>query len=119
MKILVTGGREYADKEFLYKFLDGLLVDEENMITHVIHGDARGADRLAHGWAVLKGIQPVRCPALWDVDGVYISRAGLIRNENMLMLNPDCVVAFPGGRGTAHMVRIAKLAGIPVILAEQ
>lgn len=28
---------------------------------------------------------------------------------------PDIVVAFPGGRGTAHMVRIARAAGIDVI----
>ena len=28
---------------------------------------------------------------------------------------PDLVVAFPGGRGTAHMTRIARGAGIEVI----
>lgn len=112
MILLVCGGREYADKVFLYRFLDQLLSDEEYMITHVIHGDARGADKLAAGWAVSKGIQPVACPALW---AVYNARAGLVRNENMLLLKPDCVVAFPGGRGTAHMVRIARAAGVQVI----
>lgn len=117
MKLLVCGGREYADKQTLYSYLDIVLSDEENLITHVIHGNARGADKLAHGWAVLKGIQPVACDALWEVGGEYNARAGLIRNENMLMLNPDLVVAFPGGRGTAHMVKIAKAAKIRVIEA--
>jgi hypothetical protein len=28
---------------------------------------------------------------------------------------PDLVIAFPGGNGTAHMVGIAKAAGITVI----
>jgi len=27
---------------------------------------------------------------------------------------PDAVLAFPGGRGTADMVRRAKRAGVPV-----
>jgi hypothetical protein len=28
---------------------------------------------------------------------------------------PDLVAAFPGGRGTAHMVRIAREAGVEVV----
>jgi predicted Rossmann-fold nucleotide-binding protein len=49
---------------------------------------------------------------MWDNFG---SRAGAMRNENMLLLAPDLVVAFPGGPGTAHMVRIAKRNKIRVI----
>lgn len=112
--MLVCGGREYSDKEYLHFFLDDLLSTEENPITHVIHGNARGADKLAHGWAILHGIQPVACDAIWIVGGVYNPRAGLVRNQRMLDLNPDLVVAFPGERGTAHMVRIAKAKSIPV-----
>ena len=118
MKILVCGGREFADKEFLYHFLDELLSDEENMITHVIHGGAHGADRLAHSWAVSKGIQPVECIAIWRARDIeYNARAGLERNLAMLALKPDIVIAFPGGRGTAHMCRIATAAGVPVTRA--
>jgi ABC-type branched-subunit amino acid transport system substrate-binding protein len=32
----------------------------------------------------------------------------------MLAQNPDMVLAFPGGPGTAHMVEIARTAGIRV-----
>ena len=43
-------------------------------------------------------------------------KAGPIRNKLMLDEGkPDLVVAFPGGRGTAHMTRIARGAGIEVI----
>ena len=119
MKILVCGGREYGDREFLHSFLDGLLDTEEEKITHVIHGNARGADKLAHGWAVLHGIQPVACDAIWTVGGVYNPRAGLVRNQAMLDLNPDLVVAFPGERGTAHMVRIARKKNVRVIESPQ
>jgi UDP-N-acetylmuramoylalanine-D-glutamate ligase len=27
---------------------------------------------------------------------------------------PELVVAFPGGKGTAHMVKLARAAGVPV-----
>jgi len=42
-------------------------------------------------------------------------RAGPERNAAMLGLGPDLVVAFPGGSGTAGMVRLAKAAGVEVI----
>lgn len=114
MKLLVCGGREYGDKEHLHEFLDALIEYEGNQHAGllIIHGDARGADRLAHGWAVERGYQPVRVPALWDTHG---NRAGAIRNANMLLLDPQLVVAFPGGAGTAHMVRIAKAKKIKVV----
>jgi hypothetical protein len=30
--------------------------------------------------------------------------------------HPDLVVAFPGGKGTAGMIALARAAGIPVFL---
>jgi len=33
----------------------------------------------------------------------------------MLEWGPDLVIAFPGGRGTADMVRQARIAGVKVI----
>jgi len=42
-------------------------------------------------------------------------RAGPIRNQRMLEEGqPDLIVAFPGGHGTADMVRRARQAGIEV-----
>jgi hypothetical protein len=119
MKILVCGGREYADKEFLYEYLDKFLEVwqwGEVKVTHVIHGDARGADHLAHGWAVTRGVQPVRVPALWDLHG---PKAGAMRNAAMLALldvEKDQVIAFPGGAGTAHMVKLAVKAKVKVVV---
>jgi ABC-type hemin transport system substrate-binding protein len=119
MKLLVCGGREYADKEHLHEFLTDLILNEmrEGKLHGqpiLIHGDARGADRLAHGYGVENSMNVVRVPALWDVHG---NKAGALRNFAMLELKPDIVVAFPGGAGTAHMVRIAKQAGVRVIVS--
>jgi excisionase family DNA binding protein len=54
----------------------------------------------------------VQYPAQWEV---YGKSAGPRRNEHMLREGkPDGFVAFPGGVGTAHLVRIAKAAGVKV-----
>lgn len=111
MRVLVTGGRHYADREFLYAALDAL--HAEHGFRLLIHGGATGADALAQDWAEHRGVVPQAYPADWTK---YRKAAGPIRNRQMLDEGkPDLVVAFPGGDGTANMVSIAKRAGVPVI----
>lgn len=110
MKLLVCGGRDYTDRAALYKALDHL--HARRTIELVIHGAARGADSLAAEWAGARGIQSKAFPALWHA---YGKAAGWIRNQHMLDAGqPDGVVAFPGGRGTADMINRAHTAGVPV-----
>jgi hypothetical protein len=109
--VLVCGGREFTEAAFVYATLDRL--HAQHQISLVIEGDARGADRLGGEWADSRGIAHVKYPADWEGLG---RAAGPIRNERMLREGrPDLVVAFPGGRGTAHMVKIARDAGVQVI----
>jgi hypothetical protein len=110
MNLLVCGGREYKDREQLFAVLDSYRIFPRLTI---IHGDARGADRLAGEWARERGV-PVRAfPADWNQHG---KNAGPIRNAQMIREGqPDAVVAFPGGRGTDDMVRQASRAGITVL----
>lgn len=113
LRVIVCGGRNFNGKLTLYDILDDLHHFEG--IAQVIHGNARGADALAGKWARERGIEEVPCPALWEK---YGKSAGIKRNEYMLTLSPDKVVAFPGGRGTAHMIRIAREANIEVLKVE-
>lgn len=103
MKVLVCGGRDFSDKEFTDRELDRL--HAEHHFTLLIHGDANGADTLAGSWASIRGVPCTPVPANWKK---YGRGAGPKRNQQMLAMNPDLVIAFPGGRGTAHMVGIAK-----------
>ena len=54
MKVLVSGSRDFNDRELMEKVLNDL-ADEAKEMT-IIHGNARGADRLAktlaeeNGW---------------------------------------------------------------------
>lgn len=111
--ILVCGGREFNNRAAVFGFLGEL--DKRCPIGVVIEGGATGADRLARLWAFDNNVHVCTVNALWHKRG---KRAGMDRNQAMLMLKPDAVVAFPGGRGTANMVQQALDAGIPVIRFE-
>ena len=109
-RVLVCGGRDFRNQRLLNDFLNEL--DAASPIGTIIHGAAKGADRLAGQWAKDNGKSMDVYPADWQRDG---RAAGYRRNQRMLdQARPTLVVAFPGGPGTAHMVRIATAAGVPV-----
>lgn len=121
MRVLVCGGRDFADRDSLESYLTRF--HEIRRITMLIHGGAgyrdedgrivAGADILAGEWAEFNGIPTMMFPANWTAFG---RSAGPIRNEQMLKEGrPDLVVAFPGGNGTTHMVKIARRAGLEAI----
>ena len=110
MRVLICGGRDYTDVGRVYAALDHL--HAKRGITLLIHGDCpTGADKLADDWADSRNVDRHPEPADWDQ---YGRRAGPIRNTKMLTLNPEGVVAFPGGDGTADMVKKALNAGLKV-----
>lgn len=111
MKVLVTGGRAYSNAERVNAVLDKL--HAEAWIDKVIEGGANGADKLAYQWCQSRRVECWHCPADWEAHGSF---AGPMRNARMLAEGePDLVIAFPGGRGTADMVRKARKAGVGVI----
>jgi ABC-type Fe3+-hydroxamate transport system substrate-binding protein len=112
MKILVCGGRDYDDWDTLDRVLT-TWYEAQGVEVTLIHGGARGADQMAGNWALVNSVPTEVYYPAWDE---YGRAAGIIRNTEMLEQGkPDLVFAFPGGRGTAHMVKIAKQAGIEVI----
>ena len=112
-KVLVCGGRDFKDAALLDRVL--CEVDNRVSIGEIIHGGANGADTMAGCWAEKHNIHVTVFKADWSRHG---KAAGPRRNEKMLYEGkPDYVVAFPGGRGTAHMVGIALKAGVPVTRA--
>jgi hypothetical protein len=110
LRVLVCGGRDYTDRAAVYDALDRL--HTRRGIAAVIQGMARGADTLAFEWATTHGVQVCSFPAEWNTDG---RAAGFLRNRRMIAEGkPDAVVAFPGGAGTADMIRAATGAGLKV-----
>lgn len=120
MRILVCGGRTYGQNSdgsentkeswYLYDILEEYYSIHSDLT--IIQGGARGADSLAKNWAVYREVLYLEFPAEW---GKYGLSAGMIRNTRMLDEgHPDLILAFPGGRGTANMIKQGKNRNIPV-----
>lgn len=126
-RVIVCGGRHYYDEVRLYQVLDA--ARERLGLSFVIEGGASGAAELARSWRLHRGVPGETYKANWGNiwrsgavvrrrgDGTqYDALAGHVRNQRMIDEGrPDLVIAFPGGRGTADMVRRAEAAGIRVI----
>jgi hypothetical protein len=142
MRVLICGGRQYGDlvslsdkrehplwalREAEYRNVHQVLHEltiryskqynpDDNWLPTdivIIEGDAPGADSAAADFAVVHFCQLETYPAQWSK---YGAAAGPIRNKQMLDEGkPDLVVAFPGGKGTANMVRLAQEAGVEVM----
>jgi hypothetical protein len=111
LRVLVSGARTWTDRETIRRELARLPVGSV-----IIHGDARGADRLAGEVAAELGLTVLACPAEWHK---YGRAAGLVRNRAMLAEHrPQRVIAFhpaiEEARGTKHMVELARQAGVEV-----
>ncbi len=110
-RLLICGGRAFTDEEAAFAFLDRL--HAERTVSLVIEGGARGGDAIGRAWAEARAIPVMTFEADWAELG---RKAGPLRNLKMLQQGrPTLVAALPGGRGTAHMVTIAREAGVEVI----
>lgn len=110
MKVLICGSRDITDKDYVYMNLNKLYMNYN--IDLIITGGASGVDTLAVQWADEHDIPSKIFPANWSLHG---KSAGSIRNQQMIDLEPDLVVAFPGGKGTEDMVQRAMDNRVSVI----
>jgi hypothetical protein len=103
-RVIVCGSREWTDRALIHDTLAALT---EHGRVVIVHGAARGADRIADEEARALGFDVEPHPADWRR---YGKRAGPIRNALMLSLGCSRVIAFWDGysRGTEHMIRIAR-----------
>lgn len=110
IRVLVCGGRDYNDCHRVWTVLGDL--HAVTPIAEIIHGGAPGADMWARTWGHSANLPVFEYAADWRRHG---RAAGPIRNQQMIDEGkPNLVVAFPGGRGTADMVKRARAAGIEV-----
>lgn len=111
MRVLVCGGRFFMDERLLFARLDEL--HAVYSISCIIEGEAQGADQLSRRWAESRGVKVEPYRASWILHGR--KAAGPLRNQLMLAEGkPEYGVAFPGGAGTADMVRRMKANNLPV-----
>lgn len=114
MKIIACGGRDFTDMDFVFSVLDK--IHASSSISMVIEGGANGADFMSGVWAKTRGIETKKIQAEWAKFG---KKSSPLRNIAMLKENPQMVIAFAGGPGTAHMIKISKEKGVIVYEPKQ
>ena len=123
MRIIICGSRDWVDDSVMRHFLQhwgGPYSPLHRREIAIVHGDARGADKMADQIARGLGFSVEPHPADWRGQG---RAAGPIRNKLMLDLGVDLVAAFKVGfdgtmkrGGTENMVKIAMAAGVRTIV---
>lgn len=125
LRIGVTGGRDFDDWNLVARVLDSL---PDSVL---VHGAASGTDEMCARWwtRMLQRVDEPH-PADWrrtcdsrcahrprtDDEGItYCPAAGPLRNQEMVDSGLDLLIVFPGGRGTADMVRRARTAEVPTV----
>jgi hypothetical protein len=115
--VIVCGSRYWNTGAPIRKSIGVLAARNRNL--RVITGGACGADMIADTIARSLGLTVTKELAKWVGRGRL---AGRERNEKMLSLNPDLVLAFKDDfddtlsrGGTEHMCKIARQSNIPVM----
>ena len=108
MRIIVAGSREITDAVAVERAIEFSGI----YITELVHGAARGVDRIARDWAIRNGIPHKPFPvtqADWNRLG---KQAGPLRNEDMARyVGPyGALIALWDGEssGTESMIHLAR-----------
>lgn len=112
VRLLVCGGRDYAESTTVNTLVEYFM--RAHGVTYGCHGGARGADQLAADAYAYLNLDCAAFPVEnWYVNGRLDRSAGHKRNAQMLtQFSPHYVLAFPGGAGTASMVRMSVNAKV-------
>lgn len=129
MKVIIAGGRDYADYKRLKSVCTRLLIQAK--VKEIVSGQANGADKLGEKFALESAIQVTGFPAKWrDLDGKpedqigedkegnkYWKLAGHARNERMAAY-ADALIAFwdMKSAGTKNMIDVARKYNLPVVI---
>jgi hypothetical protein len=112
--MIICGDREWNDLETM-----ALILDKFPRHIKIVHGDCRGADKMAALVCQELGFTDiVPYPAQWDK---YQRAAGPIRNREMYKKEqPQLVIAFhkniDESTGTKDMLNVASSDGCPTII---
>ncbi len=114
MKVIVAGSRVFNDYQYLQTCCD--LMAEEWVPDLVVCGMAKGADLAGRKWAKARGIEVKEMPADWNTEPRL---AGFLRNVEMSKVADAAIVFWDGhSNGSAHMIRVMREAGKPVIVVK-
>jgi hypothetical protein len=116
MRILFSGSRTFFDDQVVVLMLERLIAKAKDVTAMtIVHGGAPGLDSIVGVLAKSRGMQVEIHRADWHIHG---NAAGVIRNQKMVDLGADLLVAYPlpEGKGTQDCIQRAVKAGIPTLV---
>lgn len=112
-KVIVTGGRDFSDYEFMKENLEQIFWFEDfcgNSEIKIISGMEDGADTLVLRFADEFKLTKILFPANWKL----YYQADFLRNEDMMEVATHLVVFWDGkSMGSQHIIELAQNKGIP------
>lgn len=114
MILLVCGGRDFTDSDYIHHILESF--ERQKGIDILVQGGCKGVDLIAGAWARKRGIHTAQVDALWDYyrEQGNVKVAGFKRNFAMSLLNIDYCIAIGGKQGTRGMINLMKEKGVKV-----
>ncbi len=122
MKTIIAGGRKLTDFGLVVEAIHvaGFVISEVVSGACGIDADdpkrdglpAKGGDALGEDWAHFNGVPVRRFYAAWKCLGL---KAGPLRNAEMAAY-ADALIALPGNKGTADMIKQARGNGLKVFV---
>ena len=110
-KIAFAGGHEVTEVAPIWSALDKARAKYPDMVL-IYGGTAKGAELIAARWAATRGVTAVAFKPDWNRHG---KAAPFKRNDQMLEIMPQGVIAAPGNGITENLVDKAKKLGIAVM----
>lgn len=115
MKVIIAGGRDFSDYNFLKERCDFVLQNQTEV--EIVCGKAKGADELGEQYGIERGFPIKMFPADWSMG----KKAGYVRNHQMAEYASDTehvggLIAFWDGKskGTGHMIDLANMFNLKV-----
>lgn len=115
LRLGIVGYRNFHDFELLekevLKFIDGNV----DLLTAIVSGGCKGADKLAERFADKYNIPKIIHKVDWYVSGKYNPKEGPERNT-LIVRDSDMIIAFvsPSSTGTFDTIRKVERSGIPL-----
>lgn len=135
MRTIIAGSREFTDYEVVKKAIEEGQ-KKLGKITKILHGDARGVDKLGEQWAIENKIPFKKFPADWKNikrQGAKVKErknpwtgkmekydymAGVFRNE-LMAAEADALIAIDlNTPGTNSMIELAEKYGLKIYIYE-
>lgn len=107
MKVIIAGGRDIQPS---FSEIWNAVINSGYFVEEIVSGCADGVDHQGELYAENFDIPLKKFPANWNHYGAL---AGPIRNLQMARY-ADALIAFPGGKGTANIIRQMEKQKKPV-----